>query len=40
MSAAMKVGIYLHDGFTFEPRGQCPFYWRDDELRRRCRFNT
>jgi len=23
----MKVGIYIHDGFTFEPRAECPYYW-------------
>src|SRR4051794_37792808 len=23
----MKVGIYIHDGFTFEPRAECPDYW-------------
>lgn len=22
-----KRGVYLHDGFTFEPKKICPFYW-------------
>ena len=23
----MKVGVYIHDGFTFAPRAECPYYW-------------
>ena len=23
----MKIGVYIHDGFTFEPRSECPYYW-------------
>jgi len=23
----MKIGVYIHDGFTFEPRAECPYYW-------------
>ena len=23
----LKIGVYLHDGFTFEPRAECPYYW-------------
>ena len=23
----IKVGVYIHDGFTFEPRHECPYYW-------------
>ncbi|NLE43803.1 MAG: hypothetical protein GX620_03695 [Chloroflexi bacterium] len=30
----MKVGVYIHDGFTFEPREECPYYWGLDEYER------
>ena len=23
----IKVGVYIHDGFKFEPRHECPTYW-------------
>ena len=27
----MKVGVYIHDGFTFEPRDECPYYWGNEQ---------
>jgi hypothetical protein len=23
----VRVGVYIHDGFTFEPQAECPYYW-------------
>lgn len=34
----MKVGIYIHDGFTFEPRAECPYYWGVPEYERFLRW--
>lgn len=30
----MKIGVYIHDGFTFEPRDECPYYWGLAEYQR------
>lgn len=30
----MQIGVYIHDGFTFEPREECPYYWGLPEYRR------
>jgi len=30
----MKIGVYIHDGFTFEPRAECPYHWGLDAYER------
>jgi len=30
----LKAGVYIHDGFTFEPQAECPYYWGTDEYER------
>ena len=30
----LQIGVYIHDGFTFEPGGECPYYWGLPEYRR------
>lgn len=34
MSREFMRGIYLHDGFVFEPKERCPFYWRYEDWKR------
>jgi hypothetical protein len=30
----MKIGVYIHDGFTFQPADECPYYWGLAEYQR------
>jgi hypothetical protein len=30
----MRAGVYIHDGFTFEPRSECPYTWGRVEYER------
>lgn len=30
----MRFGVYIHDGFTFEPRAECPYHWGIGEYER------
>ncbi|MHB0857327.1 MAG: hypothetical protein ACYC5M_07125 [Anaerolineae bacterium] len=30
----MKLGVYIHDGFTFDPHAECPYYWGLGEYER------
>lgn len=30
----MQIGVYIHDGFTFEPAAECPYYWGLPEYQR------
>jgi hypothetical protein len=30
----MKIGVYIHDGFTFEPHQECPYTWGLPEYER------
>ncbi|MHB1296079.1 MAG: hypothetical protein ACYC4R_13905 [Anaerolineae bacterium] len=30
----MKLGVYIHDGFTFAPHAECPYYWGLGEYER------
>ncbi len=30
----MKIGVYIHDGFTFAPQNECPYTWGTSEYGR------